>query len=714
MRHPPSHVHFLLPALLVVGLLTPAAAPGAAAISRQAALPDDAAFDRLEASRDLPTWLDDLVGRDALTKGKIATPDSFAHGISLMVDGEPYVLAGAPDGPDGVTDIPGHYWLQVGDAELVGLHFNTGPFGAAQWWSSDAEDGALLYLVEGDITPWTPLEAARRAAHGFQHYHELVSADTGELHPTKVLWLRHFAARSFLLDGGPHPELGHRVRGGLDRDFGPNWHQAYGAMDMADLQAAFEHGLVVDVEDEMYVLDGAPDGPDGRTDIPGHSWIQVNPRILMGLHFNTGPDGAAQWWSSDAPDGAMLYTVYGVIEDWTETRASLRFAQGFQHYHELVSLETGEHHPNKVLWLRHSAVGQFVMDGGPMPAFAHQVLPGVDRDFVPNWLMPYGQEGNVAAYMIHGVRLVVDGEDYILDGAPDGVAGRTDIPGHYWRWAGPDRLSGLHFNTGPDGAPQWWSSDAEDGELLYTVFGLVDTWSESNAGWYASRGFQHYHELVNLETGEYHPTKVLWLRHRGVTDFTLDGGPAPQFSHDVGPGLDPFFPPNWFMAHEREAMFDQVFEHGITFALGDTMWNLAGAPDGPDGETDIPGHSWLRVGVSRFMGLHVNTGPFGEAQWWSSDAEDGELLYSVEGILDTWSENKAQWYADHGFQHYHELVDAETGELHPDMVLWLRHVAVTSFTLDGGPAPEFAHEVEPGLDTDFIPNGMNPYPESGR
>jgi hypothetical protein len=38
----------------------------------------------------------------------------FTHGIVIDVDGEDYYLAGAPDGPDGTTDIPGHYWEQAG------------------------------------------------------------------------------------------------------------------------------------------------------------------------------------------------------------------------------------------------------------------------------------------------------------------------------------------------------------------------------------------------------------------------------------------------------------------------------------------------------------------------------------------------------------------------------------------------------------------------
>ena len=65
----------------------------------------------------------------------------FVHGIVLTVDGTDYYFAGAPDGPMGEIDVPGHSWHQITDTELVGLHYNTGPNGAAQWWSSDAPDG---------------------------------------------------------------------------------------------------------------------------------------------------------------------------------------------------------------------------------------------------------------------------------------------------------------------------------------------------------------------------------------------------------------------------------------------------------------------------------------------------------------------------------------------------------------------------------------------
>jgi selenium-binding protein 1 len=151
------------------------------------------------------------------------------------------------------------------------------------------------------------------------------------------------------------------------------------------------------------------------------------------------------------------------------------------------------------------------------------------------------------------------------------------------------------------------------------------------------------------------------------------------------------------------------FAHGIVINVDGIDYYLAGAPDGPDGATDIPGHYWNMAGPRQLVGKHYNTGPFGAAQWWSTDAPDGELLYIVHAIIDTWSEEKAQAYAGRGYIHYHELVNVNDGTLHPTKVVWLKHIARTTFMLDGGPHPELAHEVTPGVDYEFIPNGMDPY-----
>lgn len=151
------------------------------------------------------------------------------------------------------------------------------------------------------------------------------------------------------------------------------------------------------------------------------------------------------------------------------------------------------------------------------------------------------------------------------------------------------------------------------------------------------------------------------------------------------------------------------FVHGIVVNVDGVDYYLAGPPDGPNGATDIPGHYWVQAGPNQLVGKHFNEGPFGASQWWSSDAPDGELLYIVHAIIDTWSPEKAEAYAARGYIHYHELVSVTDGSLHPDKVVWLRHTARTSFTLNGGPHPELSHAVSPGLDLEFIPNGMVPY-----
>ncbi len=141
--------------------------------------------------------------------------------------------------------------------------------------------------------------------------------------------------------------------------------------------------------------------------------------------------------------------------------------------------------------------------------------------------------------------ITIDGEDYYWAGAPDGPNGETDVPGHAWRQAGPNKFVAKHYNTGPFGAPQWWSSDAPDGELLYMAQVILDEWTAEKAAAYAARGYVHYHELLRVVDGTPHPTMVGWFKHHARTSFTLDGGPAPQFSHAVTPGVDFEFIPNW-------------------------------------------------------------------------------------------------------------------------------------------------------------------------
>jgi selenium-binding protein 1 len=156
-----------------------------------------------------------------------ASADGFTHGRVFIVDGEKYYMAGAPDGPGGAFDIPGHYWIQAGPNMVVGKHYNTGPFGASQWWSSDTPDGALLYMVHGTIDTWSAEKAASYAARGYTHYHELLDVDTLEEHPTKVVWLKHTAVSFYNFDGGPRPDLAHEVSPGIDYEFIPNGFMPY-------------------------------------------------------------------------------------------------------------------------------------------------------------------------------------------------------------------------------------------------------------------------------------------------------------------------------------------------------------------------------------------------------------------------------------------------------------------------------------------------------
>lgn len=156
---------------------------------------------------------------------------------------------------------------------------------------------------------------------------------------------------------------------------------------------------------------------------------------------------------------------------------------------------------------------------------------------------------------VHGIMVDIDGEDYYFDGAPDGANGAFDIPGHDWVQAGPKKVVGKHYNTGPFGAANWWSSDADDGALLYKVDCIIDTWSLEKAEAYYERGYVHYHEFISVADGTLHPNKVGWLKHTAVTSFTLDGGPGgpnPPYEHYVTPGVDPGFPNNSFAPYPAE------------------------------------------------------------------------------------------------------------------------------------------------------------------
>ena len=65
--------------------------------------------------------------------------------------------------------------------------------------------------------------------------------------------------------------------------------------------------------------------------------------------------------------------------------------------------------------------------------------------------------------------------------------------------------------------------------------------------------------------------------------------------------------------------------------------------------------------------------------------------------------------ASEGFVHYHELVNAKTGNEHQILDAWFKHIAVSSFTIDKGPIPTvISHKVTPGVDFTFLANYLTP------
>jgi selenium-binding protein 1 len=135
-----------------------------------------------------------------------------------------------------------------------------------------------------------------------------------------------------------------------------------------------------------------------------------------------------------------------------------------------------------------------------------------------------------------GLVYQLDGQDYYLDGPLED--GARDTPGHVWRVLPDGTLEGRQYNTGPFGIPKYYSSDAEDGQLLYEVHAIIDTWSMEKAETYMAMGYTHYHELVTVAGRTPHPSKVAWFKHTAVASFTLDGGTMPWMAHPVTPGVD--------------------------------------------------------------------------------------------------------------------------------------------------------------------------------
>lgn len=155
---------------------------------------------------------------------------------------------------------------------------------------------------------------------------------------------------------------------------------------------------------------------------------------------------------------------------------------------------------------------------------------------------------------------------------------------------------------------------------------------------------------------------------------------------------------------------NQSFEQGVVFKIRGEKYYIGGAnsvPDGANGEYDLPGHTWVKTGRRTIVGRHVNTGPFGSPQFYASGVADGELLFIVEGKVDRWTEVKAAKYYSKGFVRYEPLRRVSDGAEHPNMVIWLKHVAVSTFTFDL--IPVFPIQMTPGVTYEIFPNWFTPY-----
>jgi hypothetical protein len=152
----------------------------------------------------------------------------------------------------------------------------------------------------------------------------------------------------------------------------------------------------------------------------------------------------------------------------------------------------------------------------------------------------------------HGLAVNIEGTDYWFVG-PGSIAGAVDVPGHTWKQTGPMRVIGRHYNIGPTAVANtpWWASGEPVGVLLYKVDGIIDVppgdLPDGREAWLKAHGYVHVHEFED-SGGTLLEDYVVYLKHTAGRSFTLDGGPAqpdPPYEHDVTPGIDPLFPPNW-------------------------------------------------------------------------------------------------------------------------------------------------------------------------
>ncbi len=151
-------------------------------------------------------------------------------------------------------------------------------------------------------------------------------------------------------------------------------------------ESAFTDSIEIIIDGEHYTLEDITEGAQG---LPGHEWLKVSDTEYFALHHNVGADDAESWWATGTDNDKLLYVANVVIDIWTAEKAESYAERGYVYYHPLLRTEDGTRHPELVAWFQHIAIESFILDGGPQPLLGHEVNPGIDMLFLPNWSTPY-------------------------------------------------------------------------------------------------------------------------------------------------------------------------------------------------------------------------------------------------------------------------------------------------------------------------------------
>ena len=151
-------------------------------------------------------------------------------------------------------------------------------------------------------------------------------------------------------------------------------------------ESAFTDSIVISIDGEEYTLENMTEDAQG---LPGHEWLKISETEYFALHHNVGPNEAESWWATEAPNDELLYVVNVVIDTWTIEKAEAYAERGYVHYQPLIHVTDGTRHPEMIAWMQHIALDSFHLDGGSQPLLGHDVVPGIDRLFLPNWSTEY-------------------------------------------------------------------------------------------------------------------------------------------------------------------------------------------------------------------------------------------------------------------------------------------------------------------------------------